>query len=705
MVEGSESVKTKATVRSHALRSEAVILREDEKLLRRRSQPEALCGIGPPAAEVLSVFDRVLTSRKSEALLIWPQRPESIAVFHALAALSRIGNCDREGLKTLFFPWSRSTGNTQRTLLVDRTYIYKTTLPALNRVYPESTRNPAFGYLMALHSLNHLLLSGKKDKGFRKALEGDPGLMHPTLFEIMPQVGIENAGLHTYEDQFLRRLRRHTWIAERQEYIDAAADPVRTPFFLFGIHGDAVRVSLLRTAGLDPRHGGRRPDIVLIDLTRGARNRLEKSWRHGLSRFLGIIQDLYGDEFPPVLAVTDDVFVVQALRWEIINNYDIRRRADPSHKRPGTARIVLSPKPDPLDHETIAPVCLSEIRAEVYGADVLSVVDFGLKLRRSLLDAGDDEIAAAVTAAIDVLQNLIGLPGLPQQFHQFLTASYDGYEHQGIGARFDHHTPRGKISSALKHGMAGSNHNQLSQFLSEFDNLCGVADTDNPGHKLFDECIRSLCRKVTRSIVVFPSEVLRGFAEWRIENDAALADLRSSLGRKLIMVDRREAIEALELSQQDQELFQQIVFVEPHPEDLLHVLTCPWLPQKVTILANLARAEQTLRRIRILLDIDGIAPIMDKLIAVQKEFESGLEGHIINIPDLDEALPMPRLGTLDLTVTGTPGSGATRIIRTSGDLQIRAFDGSEVALYDPEALQVFSRKLAKDLRPGDQIFA
>jgi hypothetical protein len=671
--------------------------------VRRRNEPAALCGIGPSASEVVGAFERVLASGTSEVLLIWPQSPEGVAVFHTLAALDRMADCDRAGLATLFFPWSRSTGATQRTLLIDRNHIYDATLPALNRILSESPQNTAFGYLMALHSLRHLLSSGKKNSRLKRALEEDPGLMHPTLFEIMPQCGIQNAGLHTYEDQFLRRLRRHTWIAERKEHIEAAADPLRTPFFLFGVHPDAVRIKLWRAAGLDPRHGGRRPDAVLIDLTRRARNRLGKASRQTLSRFLGMVGDLYGNECPPVLAISDDVFAVQTLKWELIKDYDARRGAEGHHKRPVKTQVVLSPKPDPLDQETIVAGAPPEITAEAYGTDVLAAVDNGLKLRRLLIDAGDSENADAVTAAVDVLQNLVSLPGPARDFLEFLADNYEGYERQSRGARFDHLTPRGKIRSALQQGLAGRHHHHLAQFLAAFDKLCRTTATDNPGRKLFDECIRSLARKVTRSIVVFSNQLLRGFAEWHIESDPALADVRQSLGRKLLLVDRREAIEELELSRQEQKLFQRIVFIEPHAEDLLHVLTRSWLPEKVFVLANLARAEQTLRRIRILLELDGIGPVRERLLAVQKEFERVMGGRTIDLPDLDAAPPLPRLGALDLTAASAPGAGALRIIETSGDLRIRAFDRSEVALYDPEALQVFSLTLAKDLQPGQQI--
>lgn len=679
-------------------------LQSERAIFRRWNAPESLCDISPPAREILRIFERTLSGTESETLLVWPQPPDDIALFHAMAALNRLADCDSTELATLFFPWSQGTIVTQRRLLVDRDYVCESTLPALNRVWSENTSHTAFSYLMALHSLKHVLTSGKKDKRFRNAIKNNPGLMHPTLYEIMPQHRIQDSsGLWDYKDQFLRRLRPHTWIAERREYLEAAADPSQTPFFLYGVHSSATRTQLFRTAGLDPSCNGRRPDIVLVDLTRRARGRLGRDWQQSLNRFLGVVHDLYASNCPPMLAVTDDTFVLQNLRWDIVKEYDLRRSANASHKGPVFATVVPHPKPDPFDPETIESGSLSRVTAEVYGADILSVAELGLKVRRALQDTGESEIAEAVATAIYALESIAGLPGPPRQFQDFLADNYDGYERQRLGAQFDHLTPSGQIKSTLQLGLAGVNHDQLSAFLDAFDKLCNRASTDNPGRKLFDKCVEGLAREDARALVVFPSEALRGFAEWRIENDDTLSYARSMLGRKLLLVDRREAMEELDIDQRGQRLFEQLVFIQPRADDFLQVLTRSWIPEKVLVLANLAWAERTLRRIRILIDIDGIDPLRDKLLAVREELERTLSGRKIDVPDLDIPPPLPRLGTLDLTAGSVSGSGLTRIVTTSGNLRVKVFDGSEVAVYDPEALQIFSRKLAKDLKPGDQI--
>jgi hypothetical protein len=670
-------------------------------VFRRRGEPGSSLGVGPSATSAVEVLERVLTSQRSEALLIWPQRPDSVALFHALAVINRLETCDQKGLKTLFFPWSRNTSGIQRTLLVDREFLYQNTLSALGRVHaPRGAEPPPFGYLMALHSLKHILSSGKSDKRFARTLKDDPSLAYPSLFEIVPQCGVLNREVVWHQDQFLRRLRRHTWIGGTQ-YIEAGTDPARTPFFLFGVHANGAHVRQLRAAGLDPRHRGQRPDLVLIDATRPARERLD-GWRQELPRFLGLLSDIYGASSPPVLAVTDDSFALEALRWDVLKKYDLRRGGDPRDKSPVSATVVLSPSPDPLDDRVIESVPIPVITAEAYGTDVLNVVEGGLKLRKALFGAGDRELGEAVSAAMGVAQSLVALPGGSDQLYRFLTDNYEGFERQSHGARFDHLAPIGKMRLALQKGLAGPHHHALSRFLSSFEDLCRAVTSQGAGRKLFDACLHRLAQTNARAIVICSSEVVRGFVIWRVENDETLADVRDVLTRRLLLVDRREAIEALEVADGAHK-FEQIVFVEPHPDHLLHVLTRGQLPERVLVLTHLARADQTLRRIRVLLGVPGSETIRPMLAAVQAELERVLQGRIIDVSDFDAEISLPRLGTLDLTGSGASGSGATRLITTSTGLRVRAYDGSEVAVYDPDSLQVFSRKLAKDLEAGDQV--
>ena len=666
--------------------------------LRRRNEPGCCFTLGSPVKELLSAFDRVLTTGKSECVLLWPIAIEGLSVLHALAALDRITICDQHGLFSLFFPWNRNAAGTQRTLLVDREQLAQAALVTLNRALKDN-RHPAISYLMALHSLKHLATGGQGNRR-QKAIERDPSLLHPTLFEIIPQAGIEAGDVRSYEDHFLGRLRRHTWIEE--DRLTDATDPRKTPFFLIGVHADAASGEKLR-AGLRPDGHGRTPDIVILDLTRRPRNALDAGWRSTVSKFLATIEDIFKPTSPPVLAVTDEVFTLQSLKWKVLNQYDASRGIAPSPKLPAASRMILNSTPDLLGPEPSSPPNLDMFTPEVYGADLLNFVDSGLKLRRALLDAGDRDLASAVSAALVALQNLIALPGPPQKFQNFLSENYHGYELQNAGSRFDHLTPRGKVNAALKLGSAGTNHPHLSGFLSAYDKIWTVAATQHPGTRVFDEYLSKLAKQSLRCLVVFSTEIVRAFAEWRIETDNALSGIRPALAADVVFADEREAIEELERAFDGQHPFQQIIFIEPYPDHMLRTLAHHALPLRAVTLCQLARAKQILQKIDALLDVDGISPVEWNLLLAQEGFRKALTGHSIDIPDLDAILIHPRIGTIDLTASHSAGIGPTRIIRTAEGVQIRAFDASELALYDPDALQVFSRRLAKDLLPGDQV--
>src|SRR5262249_16782694 len=108
-MDGSQSATAQVPAPStHPVGETQAFPKDEAPAVRRRSQPESLVRVGPAASTALAAFNRVLNSRKSEALLLWPQAIEGIAVFHALAALARISTCDCEGLAALFFPWNRN---------------------------------------------------------------------------------------------------------------------------------------------------------------------------------------------------------------------------------------------------------------------------------------------------------------------------------------------------------------------------------------------------------------------------------------------------------------------------------------------------------------------------------------------------------------------------------------------------------------------
>src|SRR5258706_13682986 len=86
----------------------------------RRHGSNTSYDLGATARDLLKVFEQTINDKKSRVLTVWPQAVHGISVLHALAALGRLSKCDTRRLTTIFFPWRRTSGSTQKALLVDR---------------------------------------------------------------------------------------------------------------------------------------------------------------------------------------------------------------------------------------------------------------------------------------------------------------------------------------------------------------------------------------------------------------------------------------------------------------------------------------------------------------------------------------------------------------------------------------------------------
>jgi len=670
--------------------------------LRLDLNPKTLCGIGRTATVALATFNKVCADRNSEALLICPQNLDGVAILHALGCLQRLDVCDRERLTTLFFPWSRNSVTCLREVLVDREALCKSVLQPLSRMDGKATPS-SMRYALALHSLKSVLDHNKQSEKLRSALESNPGLEHPTLFEIMPQIGLHANNMHGYAAKFVERLRKYTWLKLNKGDEDAV-NPATTPFFFMGIGLDAARVDILRHAGLDPAKGGRKPDILLLDLSRKPRRRFGNQWKHSVSELLDVLLEFYVDNAPPVLAVTDDVFCLQELRHDLLKEYDRWRSADVSAKRNAAyAQVVLN-----SSESLFAPLMevgesIPKVAIDVYGTDGLRTIQEGLQLRRQLLGDGESELAEIVTSACRIIQNLLSLPGEPQQFYKYLHDQYEGFPLETKGARFDHVKARSQVRNALEDGRAGRHQSQMQHFLSAIDALVSAISKVHPGSRRFDECLRQVIKKGGKSIVVLPSHTELDFVKWRMENDPFLFDIKPDNGKAFLLTDRVGAHDALVKLEAHPDGEERIVFVEPHFETLLHVLGRNWIPARVMILCNHARAEQLVKRLHIILSLVGIEKFKPRLAAIEQEIAKASGAHTSDIGDLDLELKPVRTLTVDLTAEALTSSGAIRTISLSGGFHIKAFDGSELALFDEDAPYPYSKCAARDVKPGDQI--
>ena len=699
---------TPNTLKQHPVTCEPLTSRQgllsslETHSLRLDSDPDDLRGVNLNVSEILATFNRIASGGCSEALITVPLSFETLATVHGFACLQRLSVCDQQKLTTLLFPWNRNSSARLRDILVDRDSLCDSVRGPLGRINARANQ-PWAKYVLALQSLRSVLDHNKRNIKLREAVTNDHALEHPTMFELMPQVGIHAGGSQKYEAKFLERLKRYTWLKPTSAN-KMAVDFVTTPFFLVGVGHDAVTVKALRAGGLDAKPGGRRPNILMLDLTDKRRRSLEHRWKEQVQSLLDSLIEIYVEEAPPVLAITDDVYMLQELRHGILKEYDELRSDNFSARRnPAPSHVILNFGKSEFSAPVVLPSHTPKVSVEVFGTDGLRAVEGGLQLRRQLIREGEMELADAIASACRTLQRILTLPGEPQQFSEFIHSRYEGFALQSQGARYDHLSARAALSSLLEHGGGGVRQIAIEQFLNTFSSVILSIEKQHPGRRRFDQCIRRVIDKKQTAIVVMPNKTALDFAKWRVDNDPFLFDLRMAAER-FTLIDREGAVEVLREGRASDRSMN-VVFIEPSFETLLLVVAQTRPEHEIVIIFNHTSAEQLCRRLHVLNGLEGIGAVASTLTPIEAQGRSASSSHISDIGDLDSEVRAVQHSIVDYTdrYSGSASGGPPRVLILSGGDRIKVFDGSEIPVYESDASYPWSKAFAKDIRVGDEI--
>jgi hypothetical protein len=672
-------------------------------ILRTVEHPDVLLPLSGAAQSLLSLYEQTILRNESRIALVAPARLGELSMLHSLAALSRVEICDRERLTTMLFPWSRSGATYQRKLVVDRSMLCERISRALHQLdgRPPTQRD---SYILAINSLNEVI----KHDGLREKLQSDPAAEHPTLFEIMPYVGVHRSSVISSSGRFLERLRKYTWLSRGgSRRLSDASEPATAPFFLIGIGGDASERDALIKAGLDPARGGRKPDVLLLDMTIRRRDWLGTDWKKTVSGFLDAVLELYLDVGPPpVFAVTDDIYCLESLAFAVLKNWDRWRL--PTNARAKTApqtSLVLKVETSFFGEPIAVGTDIPKVTASVFGTDLLKVVEAGYRVRRKFLDDGEKELGNLAGAAANVVQNLATLPGQPRMFFDYLREELEGYQLKQRGDKYDAPAVQAELRAVREGGIAGRHHAELVEFSTSFDALITSINKDNAGRKLFDETLRRLEKKKERALIVFPSPFLRDFASWRVEKDFFLFDIRYAVGKSIVFATPREVGEILDsFVQRHGDEKTVLICIEPSFDAMMNLLCRSSLPQRWTIQCSLPRATQLARRLRLTGELDGAQPIAARLRTVVEELERSSSGHTSEISAFDPEAPYAARTIIDLTGGAGPGGEfPTWRIDLATGASIRVYENSELAVYDGDELDDFGKRTANLISPGDRV--
>jgi hypothetical protein len=665
--------------------------------LRRDTDPGNTCGINTNSSEALEVLNVVVAERKSMALYIAPERLSSLATLHAYACLQRLPRCCDEGLTSLLFPATRNSFSPLKDVLVDRESLCVSIQGPLAKISVRE-RQPWSRFVLALQSLHSVFQHNKRSADLKAAIVADEALQHPTLYELFPHALIPSDGSKTYDKKFLERLRRYTWINRSKQSLDAV-DIATTPFLLIGIGPDNGTEKQLRDSDLFPRRGKRHPDVLLLDLTDKRKRSLQLGWKEQVNTLLNDLINVYVEDAPPVLAVSDDVYVIQELRYQLLNDYDsLRAEAYSTRRTPSDFKVIFNFQRDDLTPTIPLPSFVPKVDAQVFGTDGLRAIEEGLRLRRQLILGGEGELVDAVANTCNVLRRLLALPGEPRSLSQFLHSLYEGARLERIGAKYDHIAARARLLHAIDHGGGGAFQDQIKQFAKTFDAIIAALEKSHPARGRFDNCLRRAISKSERLHIAMPNALSRDFALWRIKNDPFLFDVRMSPER-ITLFSTKDA-----LPRNKPDGHSRLIFFEPYLGILLRVLGESEPVPVISIISNHASAEQLCRELKIALELAKPHPFAQVLLPIESALMNGASTHLSDIGDLrNEVRPVRRVMSDFTDRYENSGAGQTRAITLSSGTIIRVFDGSEIPVFEGDISHPWHKLPARNIRAGDEI--
>lgn len=648
-------------------------------------------GSGRPLAEALF---QTMADRRDHTILVWPKRPENAFVTAAILvqegrAMGRLGRAT-----VAVWPWRPALTWAARTVLVDATdmaSMAKATLTDLEAgkailAKPEAGR----AWTKAAVALDPyaLLTVALRDLHARRGSRFT--VRHPSLLDVTPVYEPRERAASPYEPdpaQFLHRVKDHTRIAEMNgceaDHFRRLGDPAQTPFAVFGL---PVGEKALARCMAFPRFASLGLDLVIVDVTRPARDHLGPDWDRRLAAALDAINRM-GEARPGIAVITDDVFAARKAEAAL---RDRAATARLNGRYAGRTGVLL--RADFLRLEAAAAPPEGDLPAVRYQASLkdgslLGIRKTMLSLASRLDSASEGGAARAVKAALAFLRRVCALPVGYAEAKCLVMANHgsDDDLDRRVRARLFVDGALAPLDEAIR---------ATPGFRAE---LQGVYRLVAERLKLWDrhtpfslKLVDLRARAAEGDLLVLPNADSLGLF---------LSSEAGAEGRWRA-VDAGRVAEALAAQPAGR-----MILVQPGIEALRDVLLMEGSPPEVALMIDAASAALFQAELRPLTEIAAFSTVRARATALSREIgkaEADLAGDAED-PAFD--LPAHSL-TLDFTQSaegGAPYTGPIVQISTARDYVIRHRPGSLVIRYTPSDIRAFERVEAWRIEGGDAI--
>lgn len=657
--------------------------------------------ISEPYRRLIEKAVGVMNRQEPEAVLCWPSCDPSPAGLAALLAMVDCGSCEPikvnshdaltqpTGLRALVYPYARTGHRALRHLYVDKDYF-----GGLH--FKHQLRNYNRDADAVFDDYHKVLARARKLTGIASDGNRYEELAHPCLDETIPSGPcLGNGG----KSDVLWRIGNKTDLPDIAR-TGQADDPAEARFYLFGLRADEnVHAALRNVPG--------RLDIVLLDMDATGRHRLGRDWVRKSREFVTALKARQASV--PVLALTDDPWACDALRFDVLGV-----KAAKKTKRPAASSVVYFPRSDIAVAEDSQPPSYAKVQEwEIHGFSG-AVEEIFIRLRaaiRKSYQIGDGASAESLRELSARLRRCVSLPGSLVQLSEFCCGEVEsdvaaasilsGYRIEPVVRELREST---NAFSQLHGG-------ELREICSTAERAAQNTLKLTSMGPLLRDCVKENLGKSSRTIVIAPNDMIADFAVHALERDE---EIGVKFGEKvdkemLAFCDRSGLSDFDAVPQAKRNEYKRAIIFSPSRSALLRILSRGWLPEKVIVLADcdtLRGAAQDTGRLAGLPELGDLEERMRGFSehaarTVEEIAHTTVSFGVSEEPEDD--LMFPRGGVVNLAGNVRAGQSVLHFKFADGQALI-ARPGTRLVVQDrTRALPTFSEMEARNVSIGEHV--
>lgn len=667
----------------------------------RRLETKELIAVHEGVERLAAALVSAAAAKTAHHILLWPGSLKSLALAHAVATLSEWHVGNKRGIRTLIYPAKANFLQGLNHITADRKEI--ASLAARQYESPDGTANPQVTVSMReKDSFLTCLNSSHLDEG---------GGIDPTLSEILPHYfSSDESGTWSSSDgDLLRRIKGQlgdrSWTRALNELIRAVSDFSSAPDALLAL-GWRSSAEVVESVLRKLKRSGR-PDVIVLDLTRGTRKTLV-NWRPSTIRFLDALTSIFEEQLPGVIIVSDDPHV----RAQLIR--ELEKRAKSSNRLASRLNPILRANPLGIPFTTTgegvttteasrfrSPPALDFIVTETDRAAASVVV--GLETLKNRTQVEQER--ALLNEAISFLNRLASMPSSVKVLTNWLN---EADVPMGVRESFSWPSRRVRLSELIN-SSSYPDAAKLKSLVSKADDMWRAYENGTPFVQLLVQLIEEHTRGEEKCVLVFTRPTARKLAE-RFFETYSYEGLAPGEGYA-ILKDKLRLVSSAALSEElNHSRDATLVFAGLDEEGLRLLMADERICGRAYVLLtarNAAYLKSSLKAVKTVAGMQGLRPRIENLLSqlstypdiedakLSREdfvlptfsFEAGLSGHI-NDSDYDDP-------------------DAWKLVLDSGQVLTRS-PGATIYLYDPVKGQALTRGFkavqVKSLKPGDQVF-